>query len=303
MVLMMSRRAKEVPTNPATGEKYRFEMLHNGGRAAYAETYSELCEALVGYDPQRIRDDLAAGGTAPGGLDPSNPEQLESAVKIKVTAKRIMYAVRRAVWLQALVNTDHRDEIEAMDKASRRIISGTRCQQPAITEWSHNVPLVLSHHEYAPYGNKPKPRGENIWWINPYTERSLVQSLNRIGDIQVFYRNDTNTPAGPRVTLRPATSPAAGGPLLLASGDAANRMVESMMSDGASFETIMIALDAADHLAVFLNAEAATRDDTQQLVGWLQNKDITIEQFILALANAGIPALTTGSSPAWAPSP
>lgn len=191
-----------------------------------------------------------------------------------------------------------------MDEASRRVISGTRYEQPAIPEWSHNVPLVLSHHEYTPYGNKPKPRGENIWWINPYTERSLIQSLNRIGDLHVFYRNDTNRPEGPHVTVKPVTDPpAAGGPLLLALGDAANQMVESMTNNGASFETIMIALDAADHLAVFLNAEAASRDDTQQLIGWLHNEDITIEQFILALTNARIPAVTTGSSPTWAPSP
>ena len=45
MVLMMSRRPKEEPTNPATGAKYSYEMVYDGGRVAYGETYPELCRS------------------------------------------------------------------------------------------------------------------------------------------------------------------------------------------------------------------------------------------------------------------
>ena len=299
MVLMMRRRPNEVPVDPHTGERYRFEMVHDGGRVAYAETYQELCEVLVGYDTDRVRQDLIAGGTPRFGYDVSVAEELESAVMVEVTKRRILYALGRAVWLQALVNVEHQDEIEAMDEAARQAVSGSRYPQPSICEWPHAVPLVLSHHDYAPYGNKPSPVGENIWWINPFTERSLIQSLHRIGDIEVSYR--TRPPSsGPKVALRSVDqTTAGGGPLVVASGDAANRLVASMRADGGDFVSIMLALDAADHVAVLLNAEAMARDDTRRLVGWLRAGDLSIEQFIAALANAGIPATTTGSCPRW----
>ena len=298
MVLMMSRRPKEVPVDPDTSEGYRFEMVHDGGRVTYAETYEELCEALVGYDTDRVRQDLIAEETPRFGYDVSVPEELESAVTVEVTKSRILYALGRSVWVQALVNTEHPDEIDAMDEGSRQAISGSRYPQPAISEWPHAVPLVLSHHEYAPYGDKPKPEGENIWWINPFTERSLIQSLHRIGDIELSHQAGPSP--GPTVELRPVDQwPAGGGPLVVASGGAANRMVASMRDDGADFVSIMIALDAADYVAVLLDAEAMARDDTQQLLGWLQAGDLSFEQFTAALANAGIPATTTGSNPNW----
>ena len=301
MVLMMSRRAQEVPTNPATGRKYCFEMIFDGDRAAYAETYQELCETLVGYDPDRIRADLvAAGGTTRHGHDVAVPQELETAVNIEVVAKRIIYAVHRAVWLQALVNVDHQDEVEAMDEELRRSISGNRYPQPDITEWSHTVPLVLSQHDYAPYGPKPKPTGENIWWINPFTERSLIQSLDRIGDIQVFYRKEAPDPEKPQVVLQPTDSPPLAAPLLVTPGEA-DRMTRSMMAQGADFATIIEALDNAGLVAVLLDTEAMVRDDTRQLVGWLQTGDLNVEQFIVALAEAGISATVTGSYPTWAP--
>lgn len=245
MVLMMSRRPREVPVDPGTGEGYRFEMVHDGGRVAYAESYEELCEVLVGYDTDRVRQDLIAGETPRFGYDVSVLEGLESAVMVEVTKRRILYALGRAVWLQALVNVEHSDEIEAMDEGSRRAVSGSRYPQPAIVEWPHAVPLVLSHHDYAPYGEKPRPVGENIWWINPFTERSLIRSLHRIGDIEVSYR--TRPSSGPKVELRSVEQPpaAGGGPLVVTSGDATNRLVASMRADGADFVSIMLALDAA----------------------------------------------------------
>ena len=299
MVLMMRRRPKEVPVDPGTGERYRFEMVHDGGRVTYAESYVELCEVLVGYDTDQVRQDFIAGGTPRFGYDASVAEELESAVTVEVTKRRILYALGRAVWLQALVNVGHPEEIEAMDEVSRRAVSGSRYPQPSIVEWPHAVPLVLSRHDYAPYGDKPRPVGENIWWINPFTERSLIQSLHRIGDIEVSYR--TRPPsAGPKVESRSVDQmPAAGGPVVVTSGDAANRLVASMRADGADFVSIMLALDAADHVAVLLDADAMARDDTRRLVGWLQAGDLSIEQFITALANAGIPATTTGSYPDW----
>ena len=39
-----------------------------------------------------------------------------------------------------------------------------------------------------------------------------------------------------------------------------------------------------------------SRDRTQQLVGWLQHDDITVEQFILALTNARIRSSTVPMS-------
>ena len=284
---------RQVPVNPQTGERYWYEMIFGGGEVAYGDTLVELCEVLVGYDLEHVREEVVAGDQPRGGFDLSVPGELDSAVEVEIVTRRILYAVRKAVWLQALINTEHRDDIAAMDEGSRRVINGNRYQQPTIGEWSHNVPLVLSQHEYAPYGNKPMPRGENIWWINPYTPHTLITSLHRIGDIQVFYRTDTGT-VDP-VRLRPVTTPPQAGPLLLALSPDANQTVGSMLADGASIDTIMTALDVAGLPAVLLNADSMSRDQTRQLIRWVQAADISSEQFVAALANAGIEATTTGS--------
>lgn len=283
---------RQMPINPQTGEKYRYEMIVGGDDIAYGDTFAELCEILVGYDPEHVREGVLARDQPPGGFDLSVPDELDTAVEVEIIARRILYAVRRAVWLQALINTEHRDDIAGMDEGSRRVINGDRYQQPAIGEWSHNVPFVLSQHEYAPYGDKPTPLGENIWWINPYTQQTPITSLHRIGDIQVFYRKDAAT-VNP-VTLRPVNALPTAGPLLLALSPDANQTVASMLADGASIVTIMTALDVAGLPAVLLRGDSMARDETRQLIKWLQAADISSEQFVAALANAGIPATTTG---------
>ena len=179
MVLMTRGRPSEFLVNPDTGRKYRYEMIYDDDRAAYAETFGDLASALIaGYREDAIRARLSADRVPEHGLD--------QKVEVEIIAQRILYAVRVQVRLQAMINAEHWDQIQEMDEETRAVVNGSRVTQPSIVDWHHEVHLVLSAHEYAPYGDKEKPEGR-IMWINPYTDRSLLMSLHEIGHLQVFY--------------------------------------------------------------------------------------------------------------------
>lgn len=63
MVLTMSRRAAEVPKNPAAARRSSFEMLYDGSRATSGENFVELREAASGpRDASRLAYHWAVDG-------------------------------------------------------------------------------------------------------------------------------------------------------------------------------------------------------------------------------------------------
>ena len=183
MVMMFRERQDPLPLNPETDETFRYQMLYDRGRAAYAETFAGLCVALIdGYGRDAVAKRLADAGVAVADL--------EERINVEIAKMRILHAVATQVVRQAEINVDHSAEIERLPSKHWELINDTRTTQPDIVEWPHSVPLVVSTHEYQPYGAKPTPTGDAIQWINPFTERSLITSLAELGEIVVHVRED-----------------------------------------------------------------------------------------------------------------
>jgi len=56
--------------------------------------------------------------------------------------------------------------------------------------WTVPVPLVLLVTDYAPYTTRPAPQG-NLVWLDPSTELTYLQSLDRVGAIKLFIRQSS----------------------------------------------------------------------------------------------------------------
>jgi len=158
--------APEVPHRPEGG-LYRFEMIFDGGRyRAYADTVTELCEALIdGY--AELGDDISQA------------------------AARIQYAVRAQVQLQAALVADA--DLSRCSPEEQELLLGSRHVPPTLEMWEADVALVLVDTYYEPLGGLPRPQGRphggpegsNLIWLCPADEAELLASLADAGVIVV----------------------------------------------------------------------------------------------------------------------
>ena len=58
--------------------------------------------------------------------------------------------------------------------------------------WNADVPLFLLATSYAPFTETERPEGENIWWLDPSTERTFLDSLKVAGAAELLTRDDTD---------------------------------------------------------------------------------------------------------------
>lgn len=56
--------------------------------------------------------------------------------------------------------------------------------------WTFPVPLVLLVTDYTPYTTIPAPQG-NLVWLDPSTELTYLQSLDRVGAVKLFIRQSS----------------------------------------------------------------------------------------------------------------
>lgn len=176
---------KRHPTDPAVapipdqGGSYRFELSYSDDyRRAYADTLTELCGALIeGYDPAAIAEHLSGQGVP--------NDQLETEVLGECDELRILYAVGVQVRLQAAINAV--EPIEDLPPEQQAKLFGDRVHQPAIDHWDADIPIVLSTHDYQPYGPLHKPDG-NIIWIDPRDESTFLISLGAAGIVRLAER-------------------------------------------------------------------------------------------------------------------
>ena len=52
-------------------------------------------------------------------------------------------------------------------------------------EWAVKYPLFLLTTSYAPYTQAPRPKGDWIVWLDPYTERTYLEALAHLGYCEV----------------------------------------------------------------------------------------------------------------------
>lgn len=95
------------------------------------------------------------------------------------------FAARRRLAL-AFIAAGH-DQLDPEDVASmsdpERFALSARGKRPVteVTEWTSHVPLYVLAAAHAPYTDCPLPAGGEVHPIDPYTDRSLVDSLADAG--------------------------------------------------------------------------------------------------------------------------
>ncbi len=175
------------PINTDTGQPYKLAMIGPDGRAVYADTWHQLAEPLIdGYNQTDIIEQLTQDGTI---NETTPPETRQRHIRDERTKLRIRYAVKTQVWIQSWLTADHDPQFRELPADRQALLMGSRTTQPNITEWDSDLPLVLSRHEYEPYGPKRTPTG-NIVWINPHRTDTLLMSLHLAQHLTVVLRHD-----------------------------------------------------------------------------------------------------------------
>ena len=56
-------------------------------------------------------------------------------------------------------------------------------------EWNSKIPVILVDLAYQPYTDIIPPVGDNIYWIRPSSDDSLLSSLHDINTITLFKKS------------------------------------------------------------------------------------------------------------------
>ena len=113
------------------------------------------------------------------------------------TVARIRYATSAAARTQAALILD-KPEI-TISKAEMDILMAPRAlPQPRADWWTCEMPLVVVTTSYEPYTKVPRPasglgdvaNADNLWWIDPTDEESLLTTLNQMDYIRLMENSD-----------------------------------------------------------------------------------------------------------------
>jgi hypothetical protein len=164
IVRNMSQPGKPMESpRKADGTLYRWAICFDSFEAlAYSDSLGDLVAVLLG----------------PSYADLSPDDQL---------AARIRYANSQQVWVQALMNANERFDISSATPEEYAVLMGSRDTQPALPEWSSQVPLVLLTTGYEPHTSVPQPQAVgkgDIIWLDPVSEESLLTTLHTVEAIQ-----------------------------------------------------------------------------------------------------------------------
>ena len=160
-------RPVEVPLH-TDGTGYRYEMIYDGSASrVYADTLPELISALI-------------------------PDYDAITTGEKADLARVLFAVRTQVELQAYLVANA--QVELVDDDRTQLLA-TRDTPPAVTNWTHEIPLVLVTSYYKPVGTLPRPVGTrdpetgqpdaNLVWLDPMDELAFIESLAAAGVVIV----------------------------------------------------------------------------------------------------------------------
>lgn len=176
-VLIRNNVEGDGPLTPPThedGRGFRYAMYTPGlSDVAFADDYDELIEVLI-----------------PGYFDLTEEEQ---------AFQRIRYAQTAAAHVQAMIIADADGEGPEPSEAEWAVLTAPRGgTQPRADWWTSPIPLVVVTTSYKPFTDVPRPasglsdtaRAENLWWIDPSDEDSLIQSLHEVYYIRLMENQD-----------------------------------------------------------------------------------------------------------------
>lgn len=154
------------------GSYFRFEMICDSG---WSRVYDDSIEGLLNH-------------LIPGYVNLDETQRL---------AARIRHAVDVQVLLQSQINAIHSDAPRSVSENT--VLFAPRHEQPFISEWACEIPLVLVDAFYAPYGDAPRPIStsldvlfsSNIWWLRPAdSEMEYLRSLHEATAIDLNITKD-----------------------------------------------------------------------------------------------------------------
>lgn len=158
MTLYIAEPGADIPAGP-----WPYVMLL-GGQQYAADHAGDLVAVLVKNYP--ATDDADA--------DEAATVRYEAAVQFAtvIQAAIIEQAQRAGTWTP--VGSSDEDLTALM---------GSRLE-PFVGNWSGPLPLVLVRTDYEPYTARELPTGDGLLFIDPYTDVTLLSSLQQLGVIQ-----------------------------------------------------------------------------------------------------------------------
>lgn len=151
-----------LPEHP-DGEPWPYAALDAEGVVTLSDTATELvAKAIEGYDT--MGDDAALAA------------RYDSLVEL---GERLQEHLRSAACVDG-----RWDPAAATEETLTALY---RPRTVAFTEaaaWEHEVPLVAVSTDYQPFTDRPAPTGRLVW-LDPSTELTYLQTLDRIGAIEL----------------------------------------------------------------------------------------------------------------------
>src|SRR5699024_4473880 len=94
----------------------------------------------------------------------------------------IATAVQESIVAAAVQNEDLDESTDEVTWTA--LLAGRESADPGV-RWEHTVPLVLVTVLFTPYTHRDRPVG-NIAWIDPIDDVAMLDSLQRLGVIEVI---------------------------------------------------------------------------------------------------------------------
>jgi len=156
-----------LPEHP-DGEPWPYAALDAEGVVTLSDTATEMvAKAIDGYDTLSDDEALAA--------------RYDSLVEL---GERLQEHLRSAACI------DGRWDPTTATEDTLTVLYRPRTVPIDAVVWDHEVPLVAISTDYQPFTDRPEPTGRLVW-LDPSTELTYLQTLDRIGAIELhIHRGD-----------------------------------------------------------------------------------------------------------------
>lgn len=147
------------------GTKYPFALLSPGtAGTVYSDSLTELVEGIIdGYDQAADDDDA-----------------------LWMRVEHLATLAWQAQATSLLNESDREDSpVRFFDEDTITAIFADKLDILDFAEWHAEYPLFLLATSYAPYTPAPRPSGDWIVWLDPYTEQTYLEALAYLGYCEV----------------------------------------------------------------------------------------------------------------------
>lgn len=161
-MFIISADPHEVPTR-TSGDKFPYVFVAPTGAAIFADTLTEVVDQIIaGYNDL---NDHAVG---------------DEYFEARVSSLAQFAGTQQA---ELLASADEADFAKLTDSAITALLSPKDGISVDLGEpgWVSDIPLLLLTTDYAPYSTAECPAGAAVVWLDPVTELTYLNSLQRLG--------------------------------------------------------------------------------------------------------------------------